>query len=788
MKALLVADNNLVIDNVSTVLKTAGYDIITYHALLKALDNIEEISPHLIVISTKEYPRHWKTLAQYATVPMGSYTPQVILYTGGEFSQEDQDKAAALHVRGYFKSVNVDGLDELRTILSQKNDIFSGDLTDAPPELKPIEIPDDFAEAHAHDEKMLEEFVNEEVSHPGVSLEKIGLEIENEVKRASSPIEAAAVTDEELEESDDRLEDVAEIAPLDEQSVSDAFSVQDKEKEEKAVAISIDDILKQNQSFNRFAEIPEIKTEEEAKSGGEKTYDFGDVKGRREDAGDIGKSPMDLWDEIEAENGAGFSDELEPEPEPNFNPIAISMDELKALEHTKPVGPEQTLADSDATVAETASETIAEESVPEDTDSIESEESLSESVAFMDEEPGANFIPLSESLAKMGLAEETENTSDESLAESVAFMDEEPGANFIPLSESLAKLAQEDAAESSDEETVTTEEKIAEPEEKPIQISLEELLNARKAIEGEREKQKEMHNSVKQKVQKVAESAQYIEQDPEHPVTVTQREVDEVQQRNQVLTQNGIVDGDSLSTEEETTTANETDLEEDSLPTVDAILQQNLHMDTKLDWLAEENADEPEEHPDTDELDIITDPTGEEANEIATSMQDILSQNQIMDKQLEWLSNENADEPEAPEEAFIEDFEEPTGMSASERDANVQDILTQNTTQRSDVDEKFTTDMDNLQHMVEKLNIMRSIACSVLISNPETGALISGTARNYNNRTLEFTPDIPKFTKNFTNGTKIPLISIKTEHGIEAASATVISTGEQYLISINKDE
>ena len=81
MKALLVADNGLVIDNVSTVLKTAGYDIITYHALLKALDNIEEISPHLIVISTKEYPRHWKTLAQYATVPMGNYVPQVILYT-----------------------------------------------------------------------------------------------------------------------------------------------------------------------------------------------------------------------------------------------------------------------------------------------------------------------------------------------------------------------------------------------------------------------------------------------------------------------------------------------------------------------------------------------------------------------------------------------------------------------------------------------------------------------------------------------------------------------------------
>ncbi len=777
MKALLVADNSLVIDNVSTVLKTAGYDIITYHALLKALDNIEEISPHLIVISTKEYPRHWKTLAQYATVPMGTYTPQVILYTGGEFSKEDQDKAAALHVRGYFKSVDVDGLDELRTILSQENDIFSGDLTEAPAELKPIEIPDDFAEAHAHDEKMLKEFVNEEVSHPGVSLEKIGLEIENEVVRAASPIEAASVTDEELEESDDRLEEVAEIAPVNEESVSEAFEAQEKEK---APAISIDDILKQNQSFNRFAEIPDIKTEEEAKTGSEKTYDFGDIKGRREDAGEIGKSPMDLWAEIEAEGGSAIDDE--PEPEPNFNPVSISLDELRALESAKPAEAEPE-----------AEKTLAEQ--PEDA-AKDSEKSLADSVAFMDEEPGANFIPLSESLAMLGQedgveAEKTEESnmvseSEESLADSVAFMDEEPGANFIPLSESLAML---DAGESSSEEESAVEEPVAEetvpePEEKPMQISLEELLNAQKAIEGEREKQKEMQNSVKQKVQRVAESAQYVEQDPNHPVTVTQREVDDVQQRNQVLTQDGIVDGESLmeSNESENSDDNE------PLPTVDAILKQNQRMDTKLDWLADENADEPEEHPDTDELDLITDPTGQEANEIASSMQDILSQNQLMDKQLAWLADENADEPDAPEGAFDEDYEEPTGMSASERDANVQDILTQNTAQPSEPSADMSADISALQQMVDKLNVQRSVVCTVVMTNPQTGAIVSGNARNYNRRTLEFTPDIPEFTKEFTEGTRIPLVSIKTEDEIVAASATVITSGEHYLISINKDE
>ena len=97
MKALVVADSDTVIEHVGTVLKTAGYDIITYRTLLKAFDNFEEIAPHLIVISTKAYPRHWKTLAQYATVPLGAYKPQVILYTGGTLDEEEQKKAEALH-------------------------------------------------------------------------------------------------------------------------------------------------------------------------------------------------------------------------------------------------------------------------------------------------------------------------------------------------------------------------------------------------------------------------------------------------------------------------------------------------------------------------------------------------------------------------------------------------------------------------------------------------------------------------------------------------------------------
>ncbi len=168
MKALLVADNEKAITNISSVLKSAGYDTIVYKWLLKALDNIEEIAPHLIIVSTGDYPRHWKTLAQYATSGFGDYTPQMILYTDENFSEEEQKKAEALHVRGTFGSVGVEGLDQLRKILSKTDDIFSGYLTEE--EQKEISI---------------DELIPHKKSEDNVTEKEIEAE-ENEAQKAAS--------------------------------------------------------------------------------------------------------------------------------------------------------------------------------------------------------------------------------------------------------------------------------------------------------------------------------------------------------------------------------------------------------------------------------------------------------------------------------------------------------------------------------------------------------------------------------------------------------------------------
>lgn len=130
MKALLIADNKTAIDNVSQILESAGYDVIIYKWLIKALDNIEEICPHLIIVNAKDYPRHWKTLTQFASTSFGSYKPAVIVYAEGGLDEEEAQKAKALGVRGVFESVDVKGLSVLREILAGKDDIYSGKLNE----------------------------------------------------------------------------------------------------------------------------------------------------------------------------------------------------------------------------------------------------------------------------------------------------------------------------------------------------------------------------------------------------------------------------------------------------------------------------------------------------------------------------------------------------------------------------------------------------------------------------------------------------------------------------------
>lgn len=98
MKALIISDEQNVIEQLSSKLKADGYDIIVYRWLLKALDNVEEIQPDFIVLSASEYPRQWKTLASYVSSGIGGKNVKFCLFNSFSLSDEDKTKADQLNV------------------------------------------------------------------------------------------------------------------------------------------------------------------------------------------------------------------------------------------------------------------------------------------------------------------------------------------------------------------------------------------------------------------------------------------------------------------------------------------------------------------------------------------------------------------------------------------------------------------------------------------------------------------------------------------------------------------
>ena len=111
MKALIISEEQKVCDSLNTALQKAGYDTIVYKWLLKALDNIEEIRPDCIVVSSSEYPRHWKTLVQFVKSGIGGEDVQIYLYEPKPMSAEDEEKAKILGINDYFTSLDADVLE-----------------------------------------------------------------------------------------------------------------------------------------------------------------------------------------------------------------------------------------------------------------------------------------------------------------------------------------------------------------------------------------------------------------------------------------------------------------------------------------------------------------------------------------------------------------------------------------------------------------------------------------------------------------------------------------------------
>ena len=123
MKALLISDLPRSTDDLESLFSEYEFALIHYRSPLKALDNIEEISPDIVVINARDFPRHWKPITQHIRWNTSKEDILVIILTPPDFPADDADKAMFLGVQGVItlkENINFKGiLDELRMIFNR---------------------------------------------------------------------------------------------------------------------------------------------------------------------------------------------------------------------------------------------------------------------------------------------------------------------------------------------------------------------------------------------------------------------------------------------------------------------------------------------------------------------------------------------------------------------------------------------------------------------------------------------------------------------------------------------
>ncbi|MDR1420051.1 MAG: PilZ domain-containing protein [Treponema sp.] len=121
MKLLLVLGSDETSNLVSSYAEPLGFNLIRYRHVPKAMDNLDEIDPAGIVISARDFPRHWKVMVQYVRSGRPKESCPIILLKDDNFPLEETSKAFFLGVSGIVSEALEERteLDRLQGILSR---------------------------------------------------------------------------------------------------------------------------------------------------------------------------------------------------------------------------------------------------------------------------------------------------------------------------------------------------------------------------------------------------------------------------------------------------------------------------------------------------------------------------------------------------------------------------------------------------------------------------------------------------------------------------------------------
>lgn len=457
MKALLVADDEKAINNISEVLKAAGYDTIVYTWLLKALDNIEEIAPHLIIVSTGDYPRHWKTLAQYATAGFGEYKPQIILYTDENFNEEEHKKAEALHVRGTFDSVTVEGLDKLREILKKADDIFSGYLTEE--EQSEISVDDLVPNAKKFVEAEIEEV--QEKPEESISAENKSDELEESEKPIKEILEESEIEASSEEESFDELSNKIEATePVGEVNSEDSF----------------DELSSKVEATQPLGEVNDEDSFDELANMVEETNDGNQLESEEQTLEEIQDAEAEA---IADEQAASRLEEIENDERAADRLEEITGDDL-AADRLEEIAEDEKIADKMLRLSDNEEIPTVQAILNEPYDESESTAlpGIEELKELLDEN---NF----EESENNDIIDDTEITSEED-SESAEITETEQTDGTSEINEAEQTFQQMDEKSAEPEESENQEGETNMADEQSIEDKLAEIMNANKADQKEK--------------------------------------------------------------------------------------------------------------------------------------------------------------------------------------------------------------------------------------------------------------------------------------------------------------
>ena len=457
MKALLVADDEKAINNISEVLKAAGYDTIVYTWLLKALDNIEEIAPHLIIVSTGDYPRHWKTLAQYATAGFGEYKPQIILYTDENFNEEEHKKAEALHVRGTFDSVTVEGLDKLREILKKADDIFSGYLTEE--EQSEISVDDLVPNAKKFVEAEIEEV--QEKPEESISAENKSDELEESEKPIKEILEESEIEESTEEESFDELSNKVEATePVGEVNSEDSF----------------DELSSKVEATQPLGEVNDEDSFDELANMVEETNDGNQLESEEQTLEEIQDAEAEA---IADEQAASRLEEIENDERAADRLEEITGDDL-AADRLEEIAEDEKIADKMLRLSDNEEIPTVQAILNEPYDESESTAlpGIEELKELLDEN---NF----EESENNDIIDDTEITSEEN-SESAEITETEQTDGTSEINEAEQTFQQMDEKSAEPEESENQEGETNMADEQSIEDKLAEIMNANKADQKEK--------------------------------------------------------------------------------------------------------------------------------------------------------------------------------------------------------------------------------------------------------------------------------------------------------------